>query len=234
MRQDLEVRLTPRQEERLRNAINKQAEYLDLVRALYPVIYHRSFGDDHHGDAVMLLDTPEEVGLLVFTYGSCPGCDMLDRCDTPEDVVELMTDFAGSIRWFASMGDLIDFVDSPDAGLVEAFKGVQFQQLAADLNAGKLGDRDAINEALLEEKLHSDLSERFSELSKNASKLMLFRSNARGLLMFASMVFEQVKPIHAQIAAEPEVYGEEPAKLSGMFVNWHAHYMEACANLLRE
>lgn len=234
MRQNLEATLTPRQEERLRAAIHNEAGYLDLVRTLYPVIYHRTFGRNMHGDAVMLLDTPDEIGLLAFGYGSCPGCDALQDCDTPDKVVELMTDFVRSVRWFGSMSDLIAFVEHPDASLVEVFTDVQFVQIAGDLRAAKLGDRDAINEAALESKLHFDLGRQFDELKTNASKLMLFRSNARGLLQYAAMVFEQVKPIHAQIAENPDAFGEEAAKLSGMFVNWHAHYMDACAKLLKE
>lgn len=65
-------------------------------------------------------------------------------------------------------------------------------------------------------------------------KLTAFREQATGLLKYAALVFEQVKPIHAQIAESPDAFDEEVAKLSGMFVNWHAHYMDACSKLLRE
>lgn len=56
--------------------------------------------DDYQGDTRVLYNNKGKIGHLIFGWGSCPGCDALQACNTIDDVQELCNELERSIEWF--------------------------------------------------------------------------------------------------------------------------------------
>lgn len=55
--------------------------------------------DDYQGDSRVLYKRNGKYGLLIFGWGSCSGCDALQACDSPEEVMSLANELRDQIRW---------------------------------------------------------------------------------------------------------------------------------------
>lgn len=55
------------------------------------------------GDTRVLLYGELGYGVLIFGWGSCSGCDGLQRCESYDDIDELIKDFYHDIKWFKSL-----------------------------------------------------------------------------------------------------------------------------------
>lgn len=85
-----------------------------------PII--RSFGkvlvvveDDYYsGDTRVLLKNGERYGFLVVGWGSCPGCDALQGCDTFAEVDRLIDEIEGGIKWFAALAEAKTYIANDD------------------------------------------------------------------------------------------------------------------------
>lgn len=87
----------------------------------YDVLEFETFGS-YQGDHLALLRRGEEVGLIVFGYGSCSGCDELESIapswwddDDPGDwrpVIDLSDRLRKSVHWSPSRDDLREWIDA--------------------------------------------------------------------------------------------------------------------------
>lgn len=91
--------------------------YKQIVRSWgYEVVAFEAFGS-YQGDYLALLRGPEGVGLIVFGYGSCSGCDELEAINPwdEEDDWQPVVDFADNLRtrihWEADDNALAGWVD---------------------------------------------------------------------------------------------------------------------------
>lgn len=57
--------------------------------------------DDHdwQGDSFVLFKNGEQIGYLEFGWGSCSGCDMLQGCESYEELAKLQRNLHDSIKW---------------------------------------------------------------------------------------------------------------------------------------
>lgn len=96
--------------------------YRDLIDTMgFDVLAEKDFGS-YQGDTVVSLRDGERVGILVFGYGSCSGCDEIEGImsygkldnDKLRDLTALRDKMAGNIMW-SEKGGLRALVDSRDA-----------------------------------------------------------------------------------------------------------------------
>lgn len=95
-----------------------EGEYLDydyLLRTLgYEVVEWHTCGS-YQGDHVALLRHPDGAwGFTVIGYGSCPGCDALEACDSPAEVDALRDELDRDITWSAEPATLARYIMEKD------------------------------------------------------------------------------------------------------------------------
>ena len=69
---------------------------------------------DYQGDTRVLYDNDGSIGILIFGWGSCSGCDALQACTTMEEVQELCDGLQDSIKWFDSREEALAYVTEKD------------------------------------------------------------------------------------------------------------------------
>lgn len=57
---------------------------------------------DYQGDSRLLYRDGDRVGLLIFGWGSCSGCDALQGCRSVAEIEELRAHLVDKILWFES------------------------------------------------------------------------------------------------------------------------------------
>ena len=95
--------------------------YEDIVKSWgWRVLNFETFGS-YQGDHLALLERPGQVGLIVFGYGSCSGCDELDAItpwdydDEPGDwtpVIDFAAQLRDAVHWEPSRDALRDWIDA--------------------------------------------------------------------------------------------------------------------------
>jgi hypothetical protein len=91
----------------------------DLIAPLYglPVLYSWT-ENSYQGDAFFILQGDDgRLGLLMYGYGSCSGCDSLQACTTTQDVADLANQMFADTRWFDDKDAMRAYIDSDDAKL---------------------------------------------------------------------------------------------------------------------
>lgn len=68
--------------------------------------------DGYQGDSYVVLKSDNKFGYLVFGWGSCSGCDMLQACKTYEDIQEIIDLLYNDIKWFESFGALKEYINN--------------------------------------------------------------------------------------------------------------------------
>lgn len=94
--------------------------YEDIVKSWgWTVLNFETFGS-YQGDHLALLQRGNEIGLVVFGYGSCSGCDVLqaitpwEHDDEPVDwtpVITFARELSDSVHWEPSRDALRDWID---------------------------------------------------------------------------------------------------------------------------
>lgn len=94
------------------------SSYDEIVRAMAEKVLIESDDDDWQGDSYRLLQNGGEegqnYGILIFGWGSCSGCDMLQSCSTPQDYQELADKLWQGIRWFTDLESLARYLQTED------------------------------------------------------------------------------------------------------------------------
>ena len=68
----------------------------------------------YQGDSRVLYEKDGKIGLLVFGWGSCSGCDALQACNSLEEVQELYDELFDSIKWFDSRASAVEYFKGHD------------------------------------------------------------------------------------------------------------------------
>ena len=89
-----------------RETIDGEYGYEPFIKSMgYPILWSHETGD-YQGQWLFLLENGSQVGILIFSYGSCSGCDALQACDTFEEAEGLRETLASSIRWGSAVDTL--------------------------------------------------------------------------------------------------------------------------------
>ena len=70
--------------------------------------------DDYQGDSRVLFRDGQRLGLLIFGWGSCSGCDALQACGNLKDVDKLRSELFDSIQWFENAAEAISYFETKD------------------------------------------------------------------------------------------------------------------------
>ncbi len=93
----------------------EQSEYSRLIDSMEVETIVKVDEEAYQGDSWALLRGQDgRLGYLQFGWGSCSGCDALQGCDTPEEVVKLRDELYASIKWFSTIAETKAFFDSHD------------------------------------------------------------------------------------------------------------------------
>lgn len=85
------------------------ASYEELVGLMCDEVLLQVDDDGYHGDSRLLIRKGSQIGLLIFGWGSCSGCDALQSCVNYEDLAWLFAELEQSIRWDDAAGMLAFF-----------------------------------------------------------------------------------------------------------------------------
>ena len=70
--------------------------------------------NDYSGDSRLLYDENGKIGVLIFGWGSCSGCDALQACCSIQEVQELCDTLQESIKWFDNKKQALEYFKSHD------------------------------------------------------------------------------------------------------------------------
>ena len=88
--------------------------YDDLVQGTNAEIVIQVDDNDYQGDSRYLLRRGEQYGFLNIGWGSCPGCDWLQGCNTLQELQELADSIESSIVWFDTVEAARDWCETHD------------------------------------------------------------------------------------------------------------------------
>lgn len=71
--------------------------------------------NDYQGDTrVLYNDNEKGLGLLIFGWGSCSGCDALQAVSSHAELQELIDELEQSIKWFKNKKEALDYISNKD------------------------------------------------------------------------------------------------------------------------
>lgn len=70
--------------------------------------------DDYQGDTRVLYNDGGKIGFLRFGWGSCSGCDALQRCNDYDELQELCDRLQNDIMWFDTPKEALTFFKTHD------------------------------------------------------------------------------------------------------------------------
>jgi hypothetical protein len=70
--------------------------------------------NDYRGDSRLLYDENGKIGVLIFGWGSCGGCDALQACGSLEEVQELCDGLQEDIEWFDDKKQALEYFTNHD------------------------------------------------------------------------------------------------------------------------
>lgn len=89
---------------------NESIGYEEIVNSFeYETILMRE-DDDYQGDSYYLLRDGLRLGILVFGWGSCSGCDARQACCGLGELTALRDELHDSIKWFDNEDELRDYI----------------------------------------------------------------------------------------------------------------------------
>lgn len=91
------------------------ADYGLFISAFGYEVEHTFFENNYQGDAYAIVRNGEQIGLLIFGFGSCSGCDELQACSTWGDLYNLAQKLDGNIKWFDTYDDMKRYIVSGNA-----------------------------------------------------------------------------------------------------------------------
>ena len=105
----------------------------------------------YQGDSRLLYDENGKIGVLIFGWGSCSGCDSLQACDSLEEVQELCDSLQEDIKWFGDKKQALEYFTNHDwdgdyswyQPETEKFINKCIEYLSVDHSTEKGGEADA-------------------------------------------------------------------------------------------
>lgn len=101
-------------------SLTPYVEYEDLFTVSGMTILDSKYIGDYQGDLVLILRSPEgkevpSLGISLFGYGSCSGCDALQAAMYNEEQMEsLRESLLSDVDWFSSAQEALDFLGSEE------------------------------------------------------------------------------------------------------------------------
>ena len=90
------------------------SDYAPLVSAIGAILVE-STDNDYRGYSRFLLRGEDgRVGVMLFGWGSCSGCDALQACDTYAEIDKLAVELSAGVKWFANGVEAIAYLKSKD------------------------------------------------------------------------------------------------------------------------
>ena len=96
---------------------NIAAEYDSMLDSFGYDIVVKEDDDGYQGDSFVLFKNESSYGILVFGWGSCSGCDMLQMCRTYDELSELQTRLFDSISWYSTLKECQESMINEDSEL---------------------------------------------------------------------------------------------------------------------
>jgi hypothetical protein len=87
--------------------------YCSITDCFGNVLLQETLGS-YQGDIVLLYEKDGKFGYLIFGYGSCSGCDSLEACSSFEGIAELYERLEGSVQWWDSAKEALDYFEQKD------------------------------------------------------------------------------------------------------------------------
>lgn len=72
--------------------------------------------NDYQGDSRLLFRDGNRIGVMIFGWGSCSGCDALQACQTYAGIEELRTELHNGVHWFDSVAEALAYFETHDWG----------------------------------------------------------------------------------------------------------------------
>jgi hypothetical protein len=89
------------------------SEYQPMIDEIGKVIIQVD-DNDYQGDSRVLLYENRRIGLLIFGWGSCSGCDALQACQNIDEVQTLFDEMKKDVKWFDSKADMMKYITEKD------------------------------------------------------------------------------------------------------------------------
>lgn len=96
------------------NYFSAPGDYQPLLKSFGYEIAVQVDDKDYSGDSRLLLKDGARLGILIFGWGSCSGCDALQRCNSFAEIDELRTELFDQIKWFDSKQEALSYVRGHD------------------------------------------------------------------------------------------------------------------------
>jgi uncharacterized protein (TIGR02996 family) len=81
-------------------------DYNELIATFEYTQILEDIQGDYQGTVYVLLQDGERLGILIYSYGSCSGCDGLQACESLKDLVDLQKELYESIKWYNNKNEL--------------------------------------------------------------------------------------------------------------------------------
>lgn len=86
-------------------------DYSSLIDSFELEIIIEEHNGGYQGDSYYLFKNPEgSLGILIFGWGSCSGCDALEACDTKEEIYSLRDELYDDIHWEPTKEQMTQYV----------------------------------------------------------------------------------------------------------------------------
>ena len=92
----------------------EEGDYTPIIESFGDVVV-RVDDSGWTGDTYVLLRKNDKLGILVFGWGSCSGCDALQACRTLEDRDNLIDHLERNIKWFDTLADAQSYMGDNEA-----------------------------------------------------------------------------------------------------------------------
>ncbi len=88
--------------------------YTDMLESFGFDILLQIDDDECQGDTrVLFKDKKNNIGYLLFGWGSCSGCDALQGCNSWEECIELQKELYNEIKWLSTK-EMLKFMQTHD------------------------------------------------------------------------------------------------------------------------
>lgn len=88
-------------------------DYSPIIKDLGNVLV-RVDDKDYQGDSRALIESEKGIGVLIFGWGSCSGCDALQSCDTVKELDRLIERIQSDTKWFKDKQEALNYFKTHD------------------------------------------------------------------------------------------------------------------------
>lgn len=90
------------------------SDYTPMIED-YGAVAIRMDDDDYSGDTRILYEQPDgRIGVLIFGWGSCSGCDALQGSNSISELADLIEETRKEVQWFNSKPEALKWFQERD------------------------------------------------------------------------------------------------------------------------